>query len=57
MRRLKNALSKGYKTICEQDHSECKQLLGDYLDDNVKKSKDYTFHELVHFQKEAKSIL
>ena len=39
MRRLKNALSKGYKTICEQDHSECKQLLGDYLDDNVKKAK------------------
>ena len=27
--RLKNAFSEAYKTICEQDHSDFKQLLGD----------------------------
>ena len=37
--RLKNTLSKDYKTICEQDHSDSKQLLGDDLADNVKKAK------------------
>ena len=37
--RLKNALSEDYKTICEQDHSDSKQLLGDDLADNVKKVK------------------
>ena len=37
--RLKNALSEDYKTICEQDHSDSKQLLGDDLADNVKKAK------------------
>ena len=37
--RLKNTLSKDYKTICEQDHSDSKQLLGDDLADNVKKTK------------------
>ena len=36
---LKNALSEDYKTICEQDHSDSKQLLGDDLADNVKKAK------------------
>ena len=34
--RLKNALSEDYKTICEQDHSDSKPLLGDDLADNVK---------------------
>ena len=38
-KRLKNALSEDYKTICEQDHSDSKQLLGDDLADNVKKVK------------------
>ena len=28
-----------YKTTCEQDHSDSKQLLGDDLADNVKKAK------------------
>ena len=37
--RMKNTLSKDYKTICEQDHSDSKQLLGDDLADNVKKAK------------------
>ena len=37
--RLRNALSEDYKTICEQDHSDSKQLLGDDLADNVKKAK------------------
>ena len=37
--RLKNALSEDYKTICEQDHSDCKQMLGEGLTDNVKKAK------------------
>ena len=42
--RLKNALSVHYKTICEQDHSGSKQLLGDVLADNVKKAK--TIHSM-----------
>ena len=33
-----NALSEDYKTICEQDHSDSKQLLWDGLGD-VKKAK------------------
>ena len=37
--RLKNALSQDCKTICEQDHSDSKQLLGDDLANNVKKAK------------------
>ena len=37
--RLKNALLEDYKTICEQGHSDSKQLLGDDLADNVKKAK------------------
>ena len=37
--RLKNALSEDHKTICEQDHSDSKQLLGHDLADNVKKAK------------------
>ena len=37
--RLKNALSEDYKTICEQDHSDSKQLLGNDLADNLKKAK------------------
>ena len=37
--RLKNALSEDYKTVCEQDYSDSKQLLGDDLVDNVKKAK------------------
>ena len=37
--RLKNALSEDYKTICEQDHSDSKQLLGNDSADNVKKEK------------------
>ena len=36
--RLKNALQEDYKTICEQDHSDSKRLLG------------CTFYELVHFK-------
>ena len=35
----KNTLSKDYETIYEQDHSDSKQLLGDDLTANVKKSK------------------
>ena len=37
--RLKNALSKDYKTICEQDHSHSKEMLGDDLAGNGKKTK------------------
>ena len=37
--RLKHALSEDYKTICEQDPSDYKQLLGNDLVDNVKKAK------------------
>ena len=37
--KLKNALLEDYKTICEQDHSDFKQLLGDDLVDNGKKAK------------------
>ena len=37
--RLKNALSEDYKTICEQDRSDSKQLLRDDLADNVKKAE------------------
>ena len=37
--RSKNTLSEDYKTICEQDHSDSKQLLGHDLADNVKKAK------------------
>ena len=37
--RLKNALPEDYKTICEQDHSDSKQLLGDDLAENAKKAK------------------
>ena len=37
--RLKNAMLEDYKTICEQDHSGSKQLLGDDLADNMKKPK------------------
>ena len=37
--RLKNALSEDYKSICEQDNSDSKQLLADGLTDNVKKAK------------------
>ena len=37
--RLKNTFSEDYKTICEQDHSDSKQLLGDDLADNVPKAK------------------
>ena len=47
---LKNILLEDYKTTCEQDHSDSKQLLGDDLADNVKKSKGYTFYEPVHFK-------
>ena len=36
---VKNALSEDYKTICGQDHSESKELLGDNLADNVKKKR------------------
>lgn len=36
---MKNALSEDYKTICGQDHSESKELLGDNLADNVKKKR------------------
>ena len=36
---MKYALSEVYKTICEQDHSDSKQLLGDDLADNVKKAE------------------
>ena len=35
--RLKNALREDYKTICEQDHSDSKRLLG------------CTFYESAHF--------
>ena len=35
----KNALSEDYQTICEQDSSDSKQLLGDDLADKVKKVK------------------
>ena len=37
--KLKNALSEGYETICEQDHSDFKKLLGDDLANNVNKAK------------------
>ena len=37
--RLKNTLTRDYKTICEQDHSDSKELLGDDLADNVKKAE------------------
>ena len=37
--RLKNDLSEDYKTVCEQDHCDSKQLVGDDLADNVKKAK------------------
>ena len=37
--RLNNTLSEGYKSICEQDHSESKQLLGDDIADNMKTAK------------------
>ena len=37
--RLKNALFKDYKTICQQVHSNSKQMLGDDLAHNVKKAK------------------
>ena len=37
--RLKNTLSRDYKTICEQDHSDSKELLRDDLADNVKKAE------------------
>ena len=37
--RLKNPLLEDYETICELDHSESKQKLGDDLADNVKKTK------------------
>ena len=37
--RLKNALSKDYRTICEPHHSDSKKLLGDDLADNMKKAK------------------
>ena len=37
--RLKNSLSEDYKTICEQNHSDSKQMLGDDLAVNVKKAK------------------
>ena len=37
--RLKSALLKDYKTICEQDHFYSKQLLGDDLADNVEKQR------------------
>ena len=36
--RLKNALSEDYKTFFDEDHSDSKQMLGDYLADNVKKA-------------------
>ena len=36
--RLKNTLSEDYKTICEQERSDSKQLLVDDLADNVKKA-------------------
>ena len=36
--RLRNALSEDYKTFFEEDHSDSKQMLGDYLADNVKKA-------------------
>ena len=36
---VNNALSEDYKTICGQDHSESKELLGDNLADNVKKKR------------------
>ena len=48
--RLKNPFLKDYKTICEQDHSDSKQFLGDDLPDNVKKSKGSTFYERVHLK-------
>ena len=41
--RLKNGLPEDYKIICEQDHSDYKQLLGDDLADNVKKAKATQF--------------
>ena len=41
--RLKNGLSEDYKIICEQDHSDYKQLFGDDLADNVKKAKATQF--------------
>ena len=48
--KLRNDLSEDYKTICEKDNSEPKQLVGDDLADNLKKSKGYTFCEPVHFK-------
>ena len=37
--RLKNVLAEDYKTICQQNHFDSKQLLLDDLGDNVKKAK------------------
>ena len=48
--RLKNAFSEVYETICQQDHPNSKQLLGDDLDNNVKKNKGYKFYEPVHYK-------
>ena len=46
---VNNALSEDYKTICGQDHSDSKELLGDiWL--IMWKRKGYTFQEPVNFK-------
>ena len=45
--KLKNTLSEDYKAICEQDHSDFKQLLGDDLVDNAKAKATHSMNQSI----------
>ena len=56
MERLKSALSKDYQSICDQDRSSSKFLLGDDLAENIRKAKaTYLLNQSISAKKQSSS--
>ena len=56
MERLKSALLKDYQSICDQDRSSSKFLLGDDLAENIRKAKaTYLLNQSISAKKQSSS--
>ena len=54
--RLRSALSEDYRSICDQDHSSSKCLLGDDLAENIRKAKaTYLLNQSISAKKQNSS--
>ena len=54
--RLRSALSEDCRSICDQDHSSSKFLLGDDLTENIKKAKaTYLLNQSISTKKQSSS--